>query len=90
MWLLANQILDYGSVKSVKFTIGDDNDCEEMHSKSSNVKLYCNGPLKPDTWYEVRMRGFTNGGYSDSEPFLVKTSNLFYYFIYRSIIMSLN
>jgi hypothetical protein len=36
--------------------------------------MYCNGPLKPDTWYDVRMRAFTNGGYSDSKLFRIKTS----------------
>lgn len=42
----------------------------------ASSRVYCNGPLKPDTWYEIRMRGFTNGGYSDSDPIFAKTSSL--------------
>ncbi|XP_011869291.1 PREDICTED: tyrosine-protein phosphatase 10D isoform X2 [Vollenhovia emeryi] len=67
-----NYIVDYGHVKAVKYTIGDDNDCKEISSKMDRV--YCNGPLKPDTWYHVRMRAFTDGGYADSETFMIKTN----------------
>ncbi|KAL0134795.1 hypothetical protein PUN28_001517 [Cardiocondyla obscurior] len=66
-------IVKYGDLKAVKFTIGDDINCKEV---SSNIKqrVYCNGPLKPDMWYHVRMRAFTEGGYADSETFAIKTN----------------
>lgn len=70
---LANYIADYGHMKAVKYTIGEDTTCKEI-SSNTNKRLYCNGPLKPDTWYHVRMRAFTYGGYTDSEIFVIKTS----------------
>ncbi|XP_020278990.1 tyrosine-protein phosphatase 10D isoform X3 [Pseudomyrmex gracilis] len=59
---------DYGNIQVVKYTIGEDATCKSMK------KRYCNGPLKPDTWYHVRMRAFTFGGYSDSDYFVVRTN----------------
>lgn len=74
LWLcLANYIVDYGHIKAVKYTIGEDMDCKEI-SANMEPRVYCNGPLKPDTWYHVRMRAFTDGGYTDSEIFMIKTS----------------
>ncbi|OXU30036.1 hypothetical protein TSAR_017032 [Trichomalopsis sarcophagae] len=70
-----NHILDYGSIRAVKIVIGDDITCKDV-SMTTKGRLYCNGPLKPDTWYEVRMRAFTYGGYADSTPFKVKTGTL--------------
>lgn len=40
------------------FTIGMEKDCEQ--------KVYCNGPLKPDTQYYIALRAFTAGGPSDT------------------------
>ncbi|XP_014227705.1 uncharacterized protein LOC106653007 [Trichogramma pretiosum] len=68
-----NFILDYGGIKAVKYTIGDDSTCKDF-SLTNKRKLFCNGPLKPDTSYEVRMMAFTNGGYADSRAFVVKTA----------------
>lgn len=69
---IGNQIIDYGSLKAVKFIIGEDIHCKYA-SKSATQRRYCNGPLKPDTWYEVKMRAFTLGGYSDAPSLKVKT-----------------
>ncbi|XP_069134662.1 tyrosine-protein phosphatase 10D-like isoform X1 [Argopecten irradians] len=47
------------------FEIGTESDC---YSRS-----YCNGPLQPQTKYYVKLRGYTDGGYTDtnySKPFL--------------------
>lgn len=68
-----NNIVDYGHIKAIKYTIGEDIDCKEV-SSNTNDPMYCNGPLKPDTWYHVRMRAFTYGGYTDSDVFQIKTS----------------
>ncbi|XP_076749342.1 phosphatidylinositol phosphatase PTPRQ-like isoform X1 [Xylocopa sonorina] len=67
-----NYVADYGDVKAVKYTIGDDTNCQDI--SSNNKRVYCNGPLKPNTWYYVRMRGFTHGGYTDSKALLIKTN----------------
>lgn len=77
--LTGNHVVDYGHMKAVKYVLGEDTTCTEI-SANTNSRLYCNGPLKPDTWYHVRMRAFTHGGYADSPLFLVKTST-FYAFI---------
>ncbi|XP_060067797.1 tyrosine-protein phosphatase 10D-like [Ylistrum balloti] len=53
------------TVDSKVFEIGTESDC---YSRS-----YCNGPLKPQTKYYVKLRGYTYGGYTDtnySKPFL--------------------
>ncbi|XP_072746407.1 receptor-type tyrosine-protein phosphatase H-like isoform X2 [Anoplolepis gracilipes] len=68
-----NHVVDYGHIKAVKYTIGEDTDCKEV-SSNTDKRLYCNGPLKPDTWYHVRMRAFTSGGYTDSDVFQIKTN----------------
>ncbi|XP_011694780.1 PREDICTED: receptor-type tyrosine-protein phosphatase eta isoform X2 [Wasmannia auropunctata] len=68
-----NHIADYGHIKAVKYIIGNDNDCKEISSNMDN-RVYCNGPLQPDTWYHVRMRAFTDGGYTDSKIFRIKTN----------------
>ncbi|XP_033740555.1 tyrosine-protein phosphatase 10D-like isoform X2 [Pecten maximus] len=47
------------------FEIGTESNC---YSRS-----YCNGPLQPQTKYYVKLRGYTEGGYTDtnySKPFL--------------------
>ncbi|XP_044581587.1 phosphatidylinositol phosphatase PTPRQ [Cotesia glomerata] len=65
-------VVDYGKLKAIKFQIGEDIEtCPEL----SKIKVsYCNGPLNPDTWYDVRMRAFTDGGYRDSRIFQIKTN----------------
>ncbi|XP_012279804.1 tyrosine-protein phosphatase 10D isoform X2 [Orussus abietinus] len=68
-----NYVTDYGHMKAVKFVLGDDPTCTEV-SFNTHTKIYCNGPLKSDTWYEVRIRAFTNDGFADSVAFLVKTN----------------
>ncbi|GAB1864958.1 protein-tyrosine-phosphatase [Camponotus japonicus] len=68
-----SNIVDYGHIKAVKYTIGEDTDCKEV-SSNTEKQMYCNGPLKPDTWYHVRMRAFTYGGYTDSVVFQIKTN----------------
>ncbi|KAG5345078.1 PTPRB phosphatase, partial [Acromyrmex charruanus] len=68
-----NYIADYGHIKAVKYTIGEDVNCKEI-SSNMDERVYCNGPLNPDTWYHVRMRAFTDGGYTDSEIFMIKTN----------------
>lgn len=66
--------MDYGKLKAVKFLIGEESEtCPELSLKQLE-RSYCNGPLKPDAWYDVRIRAFTNGGYRDSPIFTVKTS----------------
>ncbi|KAK2586128.1 hypothetical protein KPH14_001403 [Odynerus spinipes] len=66
-------VADYGHIKAVKYVLGDDTNCKEISSKTDG-RVYCNGPLKPDTWYHVTMRAFTSGGFRDSSPFLIKTN----------------
>ncbi|XP_015179921.1 PREDICTED: tyrosine-protein phosphatase 10D isoform X2 [Polistes dominula] len=68
-----NNIADYGHIKAVKYVLGEDTACKEI-SSNTNGRLYCNGPLKSDTWYDVRMRAFTSGGFTDSPAFLIKTN----------------
>ncbi|KAG7204907.1 hypothetical protein KM043_005302 [Ampulex compressa] len=68
-----NYVADYGHMKAVKFMLGGDTACKEI-SSNTQKRLYCNGPLKPDTWYHVRMRAFTYAGYTDSIAFVVKTN----------------
>ncbi|XP_043516829.1 receptor-type tyrosine-protein phosphatase beta isoform X2 [Frieseomelitta varia] len=68
-----NSITNYGKVKAVKYTLGEDINCKEI-SSCANKTIYCNGPLKSNTWYHVRMRAFSRGGYSDSTTFLIKTN----------------
>ncbi|XP_018309941.1 receptor-type tyrosine-protein phosphatase beta isoform X2 [Mycetomoellerius zeteki] len=68
-----NYIADYGHVKAVKYIIGEDVNCKEI-SSNMDERVYCNGPLHPDTWYHIRMRAFTDGGYTDSEIFMIKTN----------------
>ncbi|CAD6239050.1 GSCOCG00008621001-RA-CDS, partial [Cotesia congregata] len=60
------------AIIAIKFQIGEDIEtCPEL----SKIKVsYCNGPLNPDTWYDVRMRAFTDGGYRDSRIFQIKTN----------------
>ncbi|XP_066591516.1 receptor-type tyrosine-protein phosphatase H [Prorops nasuta] len=66
-------VADYGHMKAVKYVIGEDTTCKEISQNSDN-RLYCNGPLKPDTTYHVRMRAFTYGGYTDSIAFEIRTN----------------
>ena len=60
-------------MQAVKYTLGEDTNCAEI-SSNSKKRVYCNGPLKPNTWYHVRMRALTRGGYADSKSFLIKTN----------------
>ncbi|XP_014208904.1 tyrosine-protein phosphatase 10D isoform X2 [Copidosoma floridanum] len=66
-------IADYGDMKAIKFEIGDDLMCPQV-SANTKDRVYCNGPLNPDSWYEVRMRAFTARGYADSASFAIKTN----------------
>ncbi|KAG8034087.1 hypothetical protein G9C98_008568, partial [Cotesia typhae] len=62
-----------GAAKEIRllYPAGDIETCPEL----SKIKVsYCNGPLNPDTWYDVRMRAFTDGGYRDSKIFQIKTN----------------
>ncbi|XP_015605731.1 receptor-type tyrosine-protein phosphatase eta [Cephus cinctus] len=68
----SNHVVDYGHMSAVKYVIGEDITCKEL-SANTESRLYCNGPLKPDMLYHVRMRAFTSGGYADSVTFTVKT-----------------
>ncbi|XP_058788976.1 receptor-type tyrosine-protein phosphatase eta-like isoform X2 [Phymastichus coffea] len=70
---LPSHIVDYGHMKAAKFVIGEDATCPEV-SSNSPTRSYCNGPLKPGSWYEVRMRAFTDQGYADSVAFKIKTN----------------
>ncbi|XP_048511505.1 receptor-type tyrosine-protein phosphatase eta isoform X2 [Athalia rosae] len=67
-----NHIYDYGTLKAVRIMLGEDITCPRS-STSNSETVYCNGPLRPDTWYQVRMRAFTNGGYRDSLAIVAKT-----------------
>lgn len=60
----------------MRFVVGEDTTCPEV-SANTQHRVYCNGPLKPDTYYEVRMRAFTDMGYADSVPFKIKTSEIY-------------
>ncbi|XP_008205234.1 phosphatidylinositol phosphatase PTPRQ isoform X1 [Nasonia vitripennis] len=66
-------VVDYGHMKAVKFVVGEDTTCPDV-SSNTKTRAYCNGPLKSDTWYEVRMRAFTDQGYADSVSFTIKTN----------------
>ncbi|XP_076377068.1 phosphatidylinositol phosphatase PTPRQ isoform X2 [Megalopta genalis] len=68
-----DSVADYGEVKAVKYTLGEDTNCEHI-SSINNKRVYCNGPLKPNTWYHVRMRAFSRCCYADSTIFIVKTN----------------
>ncbi|KAF7996520.1 hypothetical protein HCN44_002152 [Aphidius gifuensis] len=70
-------IVDYGTLKAVKFVLGEDYEICPSLSSNRDERSFCNGPLNPDTWYDVRIRAFTNGGYRDSKIFTVKTNNEF-------------
>ncbi|XP_023316235.1 phosphatidylinositol phosphatase PTPRQ-like isoform X3 [Trichogramma pretiosum] len=72
-WSLKDaEIAEYGGFSAVKYTVGKDTTCAYMEFRSES-KAYCNGPLKPNTWYEVKMRAFTSDGYIDSPTFRIKT-----------------
>lgn len=68
--------MDYGTLKAVKFVLGEDYEICPSISSNRDERSFCNGPLNPDTWYDVRIRAFTNGGYRDSKIFTVKTSKI--------------
>ncbi|XP_076288683.1 phosphatidylinositol phosphatase PTPRQ-like isoform X2 [Lasioglossum baleicum] len=70
---LTNNVADYGDVKAVKYTLGEDTNCEGI-SSNTHKRVYCNGSLKPNTWYHVRMRAFSRAGYADSTTFVIKTN----------------
>lgn len=74
-YFTADQIEDYNQTKAVRFVLGEDDTCSE----SLTTRSYCNGPLKPDTAYQIRMRAFTNGGYIDSKAIIAKTSKTIYF-----------
>ncbi|GFU23689.1 phosphatidylinositol phosphatase PTPRQ [Nephila pilipes] len=46
--------------------LGIENGCSED-------KPYCNGKLKPDTRYGVKIRAFTRGGFSETDPLFANT-----------------
>ncbi|XP_012230873.2 receptor-type tyrosine-protein phosphatase H isoform X1 [Linepithema humile] len=66
-------VVDYDGIRVIKYDIGVDSNCKEF-SLNTDQRLYCNGPLKPDMWYDVRIRAFTYGGYNDSVVFSIKTN----------------
>ncbi|KAL2716531.1 tyrosine-protein phosphatase 10D isoform X1 [Vespula squamosa] len=68
-----NYVVNYGHIKAVKYVLGEDTACKEI-SSNTDENLYCNGPLKSDTWYDVRMRAFTSEGFRDSPVFSIKTN----------------
>ncbi|GFQ99834.1 phosphatidylinositol phosphatase PTPRQ [Trichonephila clavata] len=47
-------------------TVGIDNECPEN-------KFYCNGKLAPNTQYGVKIRAFTRGGFSETDPVFAYT-----------------
>ncbi|KFM66966.1 Phosphotidylinositol phosphatase PTPRQ, partial [Stegodyphus mimosarum] len=51
----------------LKCTIG-------LESYCPNNETYCNGPLRPATQYEMKLRAFTRGGYAESQPLLARTA----------------
>ncbi|KAJ8675580.1 hypothetical protein QAD02_011366 [Eretmocerus hayati] len=70
----AKHLIDYGNnIKAVKFIVGEDQTCTSV-SANTPTRVYCNGPLKPDSWYEVRMRAYTENGFSESEALVIKTN----------------
>ena len=44
------------------FVIGEDIFCQ------TSIEGYCNGPLKPETKYVMKIRAFTATGFQDSPP----------------------
>lgn len=48
-----------GEVDFKTFVIGSETKCQDTH--------YCNGPLKQNTEYFIKLRAYTSGGYSDTE-----------------------
>lgn len=63
-----------GTTNFKVFEIGVETDC-------TNV-LYCNGPLKQNTKYYVRLRAYTAGGYADtaySDPIVTGRSFIYLY-----------
>ncbi|XP_067950911.1 receptor-type tyrosine-protein phosphatase H-like isoform X1 [Watersipora subatra] len=64
-WTLARRKRD---VSSGYLTIGKDTNCDH------GTKGYCNGPLEPNTEYCVLMRGWTAGGFNDSECLVEATT----------------
>ncbi|XP_058788908.1 uncharacterized protein LOC131662924 isoform X1 [Phymastichus coffea] len=65
-----NYIVNYVSVKAVKYVIGEDVACRALIIDN---RLYCNGPLKPGTTYQVWMRAIATNGYADADYVLVIT-----------------
>ncbi|KAL9898387.1 protein tyrosine phosphatase 52F isoform 2-T5 [Glossina fuscipes fuscipes] len=59
----------YRSVDMVEFVIGLEN-CE------TSSKKYCNGPLRPDTEYNLVVRLFTKSGYNDAGVLTFRTEAL--------------
>ena len=41
------------------FTVGADSSCSEQ--------MYCNGPLRAETGYYVKLRAYTTAGFADTE-----------------------
>ncbi|XP_058788909.1 uncharacterized protein LOC131662924 isoform X2 [Phymastichus coffea] len=68
-----NYIVNYVSVKAVKYVIGEDVACRALIIDN---RLYCNGPLKPGTTYQVWMRAIATNGYADADYVLVITGLL--------------
>ncbi|XP_055949369.1 phosphatidylinositol phosphatase PTPRQ-like isoform X2 [Argiope bruennichi] len=53
----------------IRCTVGVDRECP-------SGKPYCNGPLKPDTRYGVKLRAFTRGGFSETDPLYTVTDRI--------------
>ncbi|GIY46718.1 receptor-type tyrosine-protein phosphatase beta [Caerostris extrusa] len=52
---------------AVRCTVGIEKEC-------STEKFYCNGPLRPSTNYGVKLRAFTRGGFSETDPLFTYTN----------------
>lgn len=55
--------------ESVIYIVGEDTFCETAFDG------YCNGPLKPETKYSMKIRAYTAGGYQDSPPLKFTTGS---------------
>ncbi|GIZ00814.1 tyrosine-protein phosphatase 10D [Caerostris extrusa] len=52
---------------AVRCTVGVEEEC-------SAERFYCNGPLQPNTNYGVKLRAFTRGGFSETDPIFTYTN----------------
>ncbi|GIY08823.1 hypothetical protein CDAR_199232 [Caerostris darwini] len=52
---------------AIRCTVGVEEEC-------SAEWFYCNGPLQPNTNYGVKLRAFTRGGFSETDPIFTYTN----------------